>query len=271
MRDITTVLATLAVALGPGAFAQDTTIEVPQGSGMFPTIGQINCLEKLGSGRYCAATYECSGGVSGELWGDLANHDGRQAIGASSPVANGRDCVITVDGSAAVRWLTGYRPSGRTGELVGLTISADALRPVQRVVRSAGENGGSLLDYLLERYDTTLAELVDASCGHIQQGHDDHNRCMNSRLQGPLTASVYPDTELSRCVVESVEQWWAEEPTKTWPTSLDYLLSYPNMTLAVNAVTGGNPAIVRNCVDLADDLLTAIGVTYQEGLYVLSD
>lgn len=130
-------------------YAQTTTIEVPQGSGVFPTIGQINCLEESGSGRYCAATYECSGGVSGELWSDLANHDGRRAIGASSPVANGRDCVITVDGSAAVRWLTGYRPSGRTGELVGLTTSAGALPPVQRVVRSAGEGGRRLMDYLL--------------------------------------------------------------------------------------------------------------------------
>lgn len=114
-------------------YAQTTTIEVPQGSGVFPTIGQVNCLEESGSGRYCAATYECSGGVSGVLWDDLANHDGRRAIGATSPVANGRDCVITVDGSAAVRWLTGYRPSGRAGELVDLTNSEDALRPVQRV------------------------------------------------------------------------------------------------------------------------------------------
>ena len=39
-------------------FAQTTTIEVPQGTGVFPTIGQIKCLEELGSGRFCAATYE---------------------------------------------------------------------------------------------------------------------------------------------------------------------------------------------------------------------
>lgn len=31
-------------------YAQTTTIEVPQGSGVLPTVGQVNCLEELGSG-----------------------------------------------------------------------------------------------------------------------------------------------------------------------------------------------------------------------------
>ena len=164
MRTIATVLAMLAVALGAVAFAQETTIEVPQGSGVFPTVGQVNCLEELGSGRYCAATYGCSGGVSGELWGDMGNHDGRRAISADSPVARQRNCVVTVDGKAAVRWLTGYSPGGRTGDIVGLTPSADALRPVQRVVRSAGEDGRPLLAYILERHNTTLSAIVDLVC-----------------------------------------------------------------------------------------------------------
>ena len=119
----TTLAAMLAAALGAAAFAQETTIKVPQGSGVFPTVGQVNCLEDLGSGRLCAATYECSG-ESGRLWGDLANHDGRRAIGEDSPVARGRDCTVTVDGRAAVRWLTAYSPAGRDGELVGLTSQA---------------------------------------------------------------------------------------------------------------------------------------------------
>ena len=123
MRTIATVLATLAVLLGASAFAQETTIEVPQGSGVFPTVGQVNCLEELGSGRLCAATYECSG-ESGRLWGDFANHDGRRAIGADSPVARGRDCTVTVDGRAAVQWLIAYSPAGRDGELVGLAAQA---------------------------------------------------------------------------------------------------------------------------------------------------
>ena len=46
--------------LATAAVHAQTTMEVPQGSGVFPTIGQINCLEELGSGRFCAATYECA-------------------------------------------------------------------------------------------------------------------------------------------------------------------------------------------------------------------
>lgn len=194
--------ATLACAwLG---YSQTTTIEVPQGSGVFPTIGQVNCLEESGSGRYCAATYECSGGVSGELWGDLANHDGRRPIGANSPVANERDCVITVDGAAAVRWLTGYRPDGRAGELVGLTTSADALRPVQRIQRPAGgeESGRRLLSYLLERANTTLPEVVDADCRHIEQGHRDHAACIDRVLSRTADALLSPDDPFSRCMAD---------------------------------------------------------------------
>ena len=86
MNTMATTLAMLAVVLGASAFGQETAIQVPQGSGVFPTVGQVNCLEELGSGRLCAATYECSG-ESGRLWGDLANHDGRRAIGEDSPVA----------------------------------------------------------------------------------------------------------------------------------------------------------------------------------------
>ena len=63
----TTLAAMLAAVLAAAAFAQETTIKVPQGSGVLPTIGQVNCLEELGSGRLCAATYECSG-ESGRLW-----------------------------------------------------------------------------------------------------------------------------------------------------------------------------------------------------------
>ena len=117
------VAAMLAVLVAAAAFAQETTIKVPQGSGVFPTVGQVNCLEELGTGRLCAATYQCSEG-SGRLWGDLANHDGRRAINQDSPVARGRDCTITVDGRAEVRWLTAYAPRGRDSELAGLTTQA---------------------------------------------------------------------------------------------------------------------------------------------------
>ena len=205
MKTIGILLAMLAVVISASGFAQETTIEVPQGSGVFPTVGQVNCLEELGSGRLCAATYECSEG-SGRLWGDLANHDGRRAIGKDSPVARGRDCTITVDGSAAVRWLTAYSPGGRTGELVGLTTSAEALRPVQRVQRQTGESGGSLLNYILERHNTTLHSILDVECGHIQRGHSEHDGCVREVLGYAITVVDLEETPLTRCAVELQEE-----------------------------------------------------------------
>ena len=198
-------------------FAETTTIEVPQGTGVFPTIGQIKCLEELGSGRFCAATYHCSDD-SGELWGDLGNHNGRRAIGATSPVANQRDCVITVDGKASARWLTGYRPDGRTGELVGLTTSADALRPVVRTTGTTGTGDGrrSLLHYILERHDTSPAEIAELGCGDYRRETDSYTRCIgqeiNRLLAVPPSVGSTPDNELTRCLVRHHENWCRQNP-----------------------------------------------------------
>ena len=202
MRTTATVLATLAVLVGASAFAQQTTIQVPQGSGVFPTIGQVNCLEDAGSGRYCAATYECSGGVSGELWGDLANHDGRRAIGTDSPVARQRDCVITVDGKAAVRWLTGYSPGGRTGDLVGLTTSAEALQPIQRIQQAAGEAHGSLLAYALARYDTSIREWAEGLCDHIRVEAPEYRGCVLPHYLDVVSAVDVPATPFGKCMID---------------------------------------------------------------------
>ena len=212
MRTIATTLAAmLAAVLAAAAFAQETTIKVPQGSGVFPTVGQVNCLEEMGSGRLCAATYECSG-ESGRLWGDLANHDGRRAIGEDSPVARGRDCTITVDGRAAVRWLTGYSPR-RNSELVGLTTSADALRPVVRggsTSTATGEDGRPLLAYILERHNTTLADLAGFYCEAYAVGSGHRAACVDSLLRqifdvsyragvrGPADISVGADGSAGR-------------------------------------------------------------------------
>lgn len=73
--------AFVAIALAAvSALAEETAIEVPQGTGQFPTIGQVACLEESG-GSLCAATYECADGATGELWGDMETHDGGRASG----------------------------------------------------------------------------------------------------------------------------------------------------------------------------------------------
>ena len=215
-------------------YAQTTTIEVPQGSGVFPTIGQVNCLEEPGSGRYCAATYECSGGVSGELWGDLANHDGRRAIGATSPVANGRDCVVTVDGSAAVRWLTGYRPSGRAGELVGLTTSEAALRPVQRVERQGDEGGARLIYWLFDTYTdfadlpNSWQEVEDRVCGHIRQTHSDYARCVRNVPLQVARLLLVEDNAATRCEASRNMDWYLQQGSDRSDNVVQYILgSFP--------------------------------------------
>ena len=52
-----TIAPVAALLLAATAFGSETVIEVPQGSGVFPTVGQVDCLEEMGSGRFCAATY----------------------------------------------------------------------------------------------------------------------------------------------------------------------------------------------------------------------
>ena len=217
-RLLAVVAGFVLLAVPRFGFAETTTIEVPQGTGVFPTIGQIKCLEELGSGRFCAATYECSDN-SGELWGDLANHNGRRAIGAASPVANQRDCVITVDGKASARWLTGYRPAGREGELVGLTTSADALRPVVRTTGTTGtgDGGRSLLHYILERHDTSVAEIAELKCDDYRRETAAYTECFKDRLRRTLSyVSTQDDNELTRCLVDHHENWCRQDPSRPW-------------------------------------------------------
>lgn len=180
-------------------------IEVPQGSHVFPTIGQVNCLEEMGSGLLCAATYECSDGETGQLWGDMANHNGRRVLNADSPVATRRGCAIEVNGKASVRWLAGYRPAGASGEMVGLTSSVAAMRPVQRVQLTPTAAEGSLLVWLMERYNITWDEAVEDRCGHIREGHVDRADCERN-LSFTLAGYMYYGlTPYARCVVELYE------------------------------------------------------------------
>ena len=136
-----------AVLLADLASAQ-TVIDVPQGSDVFPTVGQVDCMEPV-NGRPCAATYEC-GDQAGALWEDMASNDGSQAINAASLVATGRGCVVTVDGDAAATWYSGLQ-ARRTGRAMGVTDLIGVPRPVKQLEGPA--SGRSLLDYILEDTD----------------------------------------------------------------------------------------------------------------------
>ena len=204
-------LAYLYVA--PAVFAQETTIEVPQGSPVFPSIAQVDCLEEVASGRLCAATWECADGSAGELWGDMGNPDGRRTTSAGHDVAIKRGCVVTVDGQAAVRWFSGFRPAGRTGGLLGVTTMAAAKRPVVRST-AVGASDGLLLDWLIDEHGYDVQGLLDDECGHIRDEATERRQQCESTLREDLR-SLLPvaSTEYTRCVGEyAVEGVSALEP-----------------------------------------------------------
>ena len=157
------------------ALGQTTTIEVPQGSGAFPTVGQIKCLEDVG-GRYCAATWTC-GDESGVLWGDMANNDGRRPLGIDSPVARALGCTIEVDGEATVTWYRAFVPEDAP---VGMSPVMDAPRPViQRPYDGVARQSGSLVEWMAAEHGLDIAQARRNACGHLREdaSQEHWNRC----------------------------------------------------------------------------------------------
>lgn len=221
--------ATLAFAafLSIVSAAQETTIEVPQGSPVFPSIAQVDCLEEVASGRLCAATWECADGTSGELWGDMGNPDGRRTTSAGHDVAIKRGCVVTVDGRAAVRWFSGFRPAGRTGGLLGVTTMAAAKRPVVRSTASGTD--GLLLDWLVAEHGYDVQDMLDRECGHIRDEATEHRRECERRIRRRIGGFVgYASTEYTRCAAERFMEQERETIHEELPELqvLDTLLSW---------------------------------------------
>ena len=214
--------ATIAALLSGTAFANETVIEVPQGSGVFPTVGQVDCLEEAGSGRWCAATWQCADD-SGDMWGHMANHDGRRAVGVDSPVARGRGCSITVDGKAAVRWFTGFSPHGRDGELVGVTANHGAEPPVMRRVAQGSGGDGSFLSWYVERFEIgdAAAALREEHCGHIKEGTPELDSCLERTVPQELAQiaryMTWENTPFTQCAAEYLNDANATHPNKTGP------------------------------------------------------
>ena len=192
-----------AVVWAVGSGARETTMAVPQGSPAFPSIGQVDCLEEVASGRLCAATWTCADGSSGALWGDMGNADGRRTSGADADIAIKRGCVVTVDGKAAVRWFSGFRPAGRTGPLVGVTAAPRAMRPVVRTSVVGGASDGLLLDWLIDEHGYDVQDMLDRECGHIRDEATEHRRECERRIRRVIGRFVgYASTEFTRCSAE---------------------------------------------------------------------
>ena len=215
------IIATLALAAAFTwqASAETTTMQVPQGSGTFPTIGQVECLEEMGSGRYCAATYECGNGSSGDLWGDMANHNGRRPIGADSPVSNQLDCTVEIDGKAAVQWFHGHRPTGREGDVVGLSPVVSAEPPtIRRDVRVTGGDGLWLPWYIRTRnvnLDDVRTNLREERCGHIKEGTEELDSCQEDVNNSISAMGLYANfllTPVTMCATEMAELHLEDHP-----------------------------------------------------------
>ena len=86
---------------------------------------------------------------------------------------------------------------------MGLTNSEDALRPVQRIERSAGASGGRLIDYALERANTSVAEHIAEECAHIQKGHQLHDDYIWNSISMVIDALTVPDWPLERCIIDA--------------------------------------------------------------------
>lgn len=200
------IMLTAAATLAWQASAQTTTMQVPQGSDNYATIGQIECLEDEGSGRYCAATWECADGTSGDLWRDMENQNGRRTIVSDHPIANRRDCTVEVDGKAAAQWFHGFRPQGRDGSVVGLANAMDALRPVYKAPETTamvGDSGGSLAAYILNKTDTTLRKIAEDHCGERETARQRRICIDQYPIPGQLvTAMTVRATPWLRCVAD---------------------------------------------------------------------
>lgn len=98
---------------------------------------------------------------------------------------------------------------------MGLTTSADALRPVVRTT-GTGDGSRSLLHYILERHDTSLAEIVEWECGDYRRETDSYTTCIHDRIverflyrgvSSVAAAGSMPENELTRCLVGHYENY----------------------------------------------------------------
>ena len=196
--------------------------------------------------------------------------------------STGARLTITVDGRAAVRWLTAYSLRGRDGELVGLTTSADALRRVQRVERQGGEGSRKLIDYLLERYGfASVPDYLYERCGLALLPHEEqYYGCIDVHSYNVVLLMDIEDTPFTRCMVEAHEEEHCKDLDGEWSEAcedpayrLGYLSGYRYRLLSVIRGISRDNIIWRQagakdryerCLPLAQDLLGDYGLEYRE-------
>ena len=88
--------------------------------------------------------------------------------------------------------------------------------------------GGSLLEFLLERHDTSVPEVLEVECGHIREGHPERNSCEDELKESIGLAMNFSYSPFAHCVVESVEERFARQVAQLpdWtPTFYSHLWS----------------------------------------------
>ena len=193
MKNILAAILAMAFAM----FASAADFAVPQGGGKLPTIALVECFaaeNSQASGQYCRATYDCAGDT-GVLWEGLANHNGRRVTLETDPISNQRDCVLKVDDTAKVQFFTGYRPAGRTGEVVALVRSGtSAVTVAVNTMETPSPN--MLEQFLFAVQYATLQDWIDYT--NTTSSQCSRHGC---REVGAMLTTV-PATDRTRCYVE---------------------------------------------------------------------
>ena len=205
-----TFVISIILALG-ATQALAAEFPVPQGGGKLPTIALVSCLAEEGSqaeGYYCRTTYECSPQrdgtlVSGTLWEGLLYHDGRRVTLESNAIAVQRNCVLNVEDNAKVSYFTGYRPGGRTGDVVAFTRAGTSI--ATNTIGSTTIPPDNMLGQFLSHHSVRVSSL--------EEWIADERICSSrSCRERPRETSTYsqglylegiPATEQTACYIEA--------------------------------------------------------------------
>ena len=212
------VAAILAVAFAMFASAAD--FAVPQGGGKLPTIALVECLadeNAQASGQFCRATYDCAGDT-GVLWQGLRSHNGRRVTLETDAIANQRDCVLKVEDAARVQFFTGYRPAGRTGEVVAMVRSGQhaASSTIGSTTIPANNMLGQFLSHSAVR-TATLQDWINNECDGGGHGSADGCRTGGQYIEGvPATAKTFCYVEASITFRPSNRSQWLASLADDW-------------------------------------------------------
>ena len=197
------------LVVGASLTAGAAEFKVPQGGGKLPTIALVACLASEGSraeGQYCRTTYECTPQrdgttVSGTLWEGLTYHDGRRVTLETDDIAVERSCVLNVEDGAKVSYFTGYRPDGKTGDVVAFTRAGshtltltvgNSTVPVDNML-------GQFLSHHAVRADTLEDWANIDEPGYCAEYEWQIERCVNN---GTFIEGI-PATDKTACYVEA--------------------------------------------------------------------